>query len=168
MPTVTSFRWTRVDDRLLHGQVALGWRSALDPTSFLIVDDDVASDPFSRLLFEAALPEGTALYLLDSESFLRSGSPKGCDPSRAILLVRGLDRLERLCNGGFLPKEVNLGGLHHRQGARHYLDYIYLTESDRAAAASIAARGVLLFAQDLPSSPRRELQDLLAHGGDEA
>jgi mannose/fructose/N-acetylgalactosamine-specific phosphotransferase system component IIB len=162
------YRWTRVDDRLLHGQVALGWRDALDPKSFLIVDDAVAADSFGRLLFEAALPEGTALFVLDTDSFLRMDPPEGCDPTRTILLIRGLTQLRRLCDGGYLPREVNLGGLHHRRGARRYLDYLFMTDDDRAAAESILARGVVLFAQDLPSSSRRELQDLLAHGGDEA
>ncbi len=162
------YRWARVDDRLLHGQVALGWRSALDPKSFIVVDDEVAADSFSRLLFEAALPEGTALFVLDADSFLGAGPPEGCDPAHAILLVRGLEQLRRLCDGGFLPREVNLGGLHHRRGARRYLDYLFLTDGDRAAAESILLRGVVLFAQDLPSSPRWEIQDLLARGGSEA
>jgi mannose/fructose/N-acetylgalactosamine-specific phosphotransferase system component IIB len=154
-----------VDDRLLHGQVALGWRPALDPDSFLIVDDEVAAEPFSRTLFQAALPEGTNLFILDGRSFLDGGAPVGCNPSRTILLVRGLPQLRALCDGGFLPSEVNLGGIHHRPGARRYLDYLFLTEADRAAAESMIGRGVIFFAQDLPSSHRRELQDLLAHEG---
>ncbi len=155
---MTPYRWVRVDDRLLHGQVALGWRPVLDPKSFLIVDDEIAADPIGRTLFEAALPEGTSLFVLGGASFLAAGAPGGCDPARTILLIRGLEPLRRLCDGGFLPAEVNLGGIHHRKGARRYLDYVFLTEEDRAAAESILARGVILFAQDLPSSPRRDLQ----------
>lgn len=165
---MTPFRWARVDDRLLHGQVALGWRSVLGPKSFLIVDDAVAGDAFGRLLFEAALPEETKLFVLDTGSFLGAGAPAGCDPAGTVLLVRGLEQLRRLCDGGFLPREVNLGGIHYKKEARRYLDYLFLTDGDRAAAESILAMGVILFAQDLPSSPRRELPDLLAQGGSEA
>jgi mannose/fructose/N-acetylgalactosamine-specific phosphotransferase system component IIB len=165
---MTPFRWVRVDDRLLHGQVALGWRPALEPASFLIVDDEVAADSFSRVLFEAALPEGVNLFILGIRSFLEEGTPAACDPARTILLIRGVQQLRVLCDGGFQPPEVNLGGIHHRPGARRYLDYLYLTEDDRAAVEAILGRGVVLFAQDLPSSRRNLLQDLLTHGGSEA
>jgi mannose/fructose/N-acetylgalactosamine-specific phosphotransferase system component IIB len=165
---MTPFRWVRVDDRLLHGQVALGWRSALDPAGYLIVDDEVASDPFSASLFEAALPEGTRLYVLGVDAFLGEGIPPGCVPGSTILLLRGIMQLRRIVEGGVHPTEVNLGGLHHRPGARRYLDYIFLTKEDRDAARWLLDEGVSLVAQDLPSSPRKPLEDLLAHGGEEA
>jgi mannose/fructose/N-acetylgalactosamine-specific phosphotransferase system component IIB len=70
-----------------------------------------------------------------------------------------------LCEGGFRPERVNLGGLHHREGARRYLDYLYLTEQDVADIRWMLARGIDFFAQDLPSSPRRAVGGLLDSGG---
>ncbi len=154
----------RVDDRLLHGQVALGWRGAVDPEAFLIVDDEAAADPFAATLFEAALPEGTRLLLLDSERFLNGADLEGPDRRRTLLLVRGLPELRHLCGGGFRPREVNLGGIHHRPGARRYLDYIFLTDQDVASVRWILSLGIVLFAQDLPSSPKRRMEELLRQG----
>lgn len=164
MPGVTEYRWVRVDDRLLHGQVALGWGRALDPEAFLIVDDGVASDPFVASLFEVALPEGTRLVVLDSERFL-AGGDSGLSPERTILLIRSLSQLRSLCERGFRPREVNLGGIHHRAGARRFLDYLFLTDEECEALRWLLAQGVVLFAQDLPSSPRRSAEGLLAKGG---
>ncbi|MDM7914905.1 MAG: PTS system mannose/fructose/N-acetylgalactosamine-transporter subunit IIB [Candidatus Eisenbacteria bacterium] len=158
-----SYLLVRVDDRLLHGQVALGWRQALDPAGFLIVDDAIAGDPFSLSLFEAALPEGTTLEVLDTAGFV-AGRARA-NPERTVLLVRGLDGMARLVDGGFRPESINLGGLHERAGARRYLDYLFLTADDLRAAESLAAAGIRLYAQDLPSRPPRPFAELLAQGG---
>jgi mannose/fructose/N-acetylgalactosamine-specific phosphotransferase system component IIB len=158
------YRWVRVDDRLLHGQVALGWRHALDPAAFLIVDDATAGDPFASALFGGAVPEGLELAILDALQFLDPSFERP-DPSGTVVLIRGLAELRRLCEGGFTPERVNLGGLHHRQGARRYMDYIYLTEQDVTDARWLLDRGISLFAQDLPSSPQHPVAELLDSGG---
>jgi mannose PTS system EIIAB component len=164
---VSSYLWIRVDDRLLHGQVALGWRHALDPGAFLIVDDPTAADAFACSLFEAALPEDLELAILDEKAFL-DDSVERPDPRRTVVLIRGLATLRRLCEAGFVPAVVNVGGLHHRADARRYLDYVYLTEQDVADARWMLAGGIGLFAQDLPSSPRRAFGDLLESGGNDS
>jgi PTS system N-acetylgalactosamine-specific IIB component len=161
---VREYLLARIDDRLLHGQVALGWRHALGPDAFLIVDDAVANDPLAIHLFDAALPEGMRLVILDTARFLELREPS-TEPSRTILLIRELSILEGLCARGFRPREVNIGGIHHRAGAQRCLDYVYLTDDDRAALRRLIDLGIVLYAQDLPSSPRKSVEELLATGG---
>jgi len=165
---VIPFALVRVDDRLLHGQVSLGWRGALEPRSFVIVDDEVASDPLSAALFESAVPDGCRLVVLSAAAFLSGKGLEGIDPSRSILLLRGLPQLRSLCEGEFLPAEVNLGGIHFREGARRYNDYLFLTDTDLAAAKDLLRRGIPLYVQDLPSAPKRPLADVLAATGEGA
>jgi PTS system mannose-specific IIB component len=154
----------RIDDRLLHGQVALGWRHRLDPRTFLIVDDEVAKDSLAIQLFEAALPEGTELRISGVAGFMdRPGRDAGL--ARTIILIRTLATMSRLAQAGFRPEEVNLGGLHHRAGSRRFLDYLYLTDGDIAIANRLMEEGIRLYAQDLPTSPRRSVEELLATGG---
>lgn len=154
----------RVDDRLLHGQVALGWRHALDPRSFWIVDDDVARDPFSAALYEAALPEGTTLRILSSDEFLTS-VVDGEVPERTVVLIRGLAELRGLCERGYRPAEVNVGGIHAKPGSQRYLDYLFLTPEEVSHARILIEMRVILTVQDLPSSPRRAMEDFIATGG---
>lgn len=164
MPLVSNFRLVRIDDRLLHGQVTLGWRQELDPEAFWIVDDEVADDRFASSLFESALPEGTKLRILKTGAFTEAIKAAD-DLSRTVLLLRGLPVLRSLCEAGFRPEEVNLGGIHIRPGAERILDYIFLTPEDSDDARWLLDSGVSLYAQDLPSSPRRALAELLCDGG---
>jgi mannose/fructose/N-acetylgalactosamine-specific phosphotransferase system component IIB len=165
---VNGFLLTRIDDRLLHGQVALGWRDALDPAGFLIIDDGIAGDPLAVTLFEAALPDGMRLDVLDTSEFLSflQGGPKfSGSPERTVLLLRNLSILGRLVDVGFRPREVNIGGIHHHGDARRYLDYIYLTDEDCRLARRLIEAGIVLYAQDLPTAHRRPIAELFATGG---
>jgi mannose/fructose/N-acetylgalactosamine-specific phosphotransferase system component IIB len=160
VPVADRFRWVRIDDRLLHGQVALGWRGALDPLAFLIVDDHAAGDAFAAMIFQGALPEGTELVLRGVDAFL-ADQHVPCVPERTVLLLRDIETMERLWRGGFRPGEANLGGLHEKPGARRFLDYLYLTDVEIGILRDLMDGGLVLFAQDLPHSARRPLESIL-------
>jgi mannose/fructose/N-acetylgalactosamine-specific phosphotransferase system component IIB len=150
----------RVDDRLLHGQVVLGWGQVLAPRAYLIVDDGVASDPWEREAFLAAAPPGARLRVLGLEAF---GAGTGGDwvTEGTVVLLRGLPQLRQLVAQGFRPAGgVNLGGLHARVGSREILPYLHLTAADEADLCALLDAGLALYAQDLPGSVRVEGQAL--------
>jgi mannose/fructose/N-acetylgalactosamine-specific phosphotransferase system component IIB len=153
LPAGRGFLLVRVDDRLLHGQVALGWGSDLDPSTYVLIDDKLSGDPLEAGLYEAAVPDGARLAVYSVAAFLEEWA-QGAAWDRAVLLVRDLDSLERLASGGFRPQEVNLGGLHARAGAREVLPYLFLSPDDWLVLGRLMSEGIDFFAQDLPSKRR--------------
>ena len=75
--------------------------------------------------------------------------------------IRVKELLQRLKEGGFPLEEVNVGGIHFAEGKRAVLPYVYLDEGDREALLRLAALGVHLVAQDLPTNPSRRLEPML-------
>ena len=69
----------RVDERLIHGQVVVGWARRLHPRRIIVVDDDVAADPNEQSIYRTGLPEGFARISGASEKLSRSCLPS---PSR--------------------------------------------------------------------------------------
>jgi mannose/fructose/N-acetylgalactosamine-specific phosphotransferase system component IIB len=146
----------RVDDRLLHGQVVLGWGQILAPRAYLIADDQAATDPWEREAFASAAPPGVELRVLGLEAFAR-GEANDLAAEGTVVLVRGLPQVAALVARGFRPRAgVNLGGLHARGGSREILPYVHLTPGDEQLLASLLAAGVSVYAQDLPGSARYE------------
>ncbi len=156
------FSLVRVDDRLLHGQVIFGWGQQLAPRAYVIVDDEVAGDPWEREAFLSAAPPDVTVEAEPVAGFLARWRDLP-DPPRTVVLLRGVMTLLALAEGGFEATcGINLGGLHGREGTVEYAPYLHLSAADRAALLGLLDRGVLLFAQDLPSSPRVE-GDALRH-----
>lgn len=164
--TSAGFRLVRVDDRLLHGQVVFGWGQALAPRGYLIVDDEIAADPWEREAMMAIAPGGAEVDVREVGAFLdeRSGWPSAAEET--ILLLRDLPTARRLTRAGFSPaRGFNLGGLHAHRGTRELLPYVHLTQEDRTILRELFDAGVSFYAQDLPTSPRvsgARLQEMLA------
>lgn len=152
----------RVDQRLIHGQVLVGWVPVVRPDVLLVADDASAGDSWAaEMMVEAAAPvlEARVLSLDEaSEAGLYSGD------RRVLLLTASLEAMLTLARGGVPLIEVNLGGLHYREGARRLLDYVFLDREDIEALGDLAARGIRLKARDLPSGAAVDVSALLSEG----
>jgi PTS system mannose-specific IIB component len=149
LPADPSFLLIRVDDRLLHGQVALGWGKSLNPRAFLIVDDRLAEQSLEADIYRAAAPGDCRVEILSPDNFLmeiRRGSAWG----GTILLIRNIESLAILVQKGYKPKEVNLGGIHEHSNAREILPYLFLSPRDWDLLLEMSALGVRFVVQDLP------------------
>lgn len=154
----------RVDDRLVHGQVAHGWGGALRPTLFLVVSDELAADPARADLYLFAVPEGARGRCVSVREALEPPIRSAVERERTLLLFPGLEEPLRLVEGGFPLPELNLGGLHHAPGREAVLSYVFLDADDRARLRRLAALGVRIAARDLPGNPEHPLEELLPGG----
>ena len=154
----------RIDDRLVHGQVAYGWGKALRPSLFVIVSDALREDPDRAGLYLFAVPEGARGRVLSVSEALDPAFCAEMDLERTLLLLPGTEEALRLVDGGFPVRELNLGGLHYAAGKRESLPYLFLDETDRSRLLSIARRGIKIAAQDLPSNPAHPIEALLGGG----
>lgn len=155
----------RVDERLIHGQVVVGWGMALHPDRIVVVDDELAGAPWEQELYTLGLPpklqasfEGVA----DARRHLEAWHSAA---TRVFILTRDVRTMRRLAEGGVLAgAEVNIGGIHHAPGRQPVLPYVYLSEDERAEIRCLAEEGVTISARDLPGTRRVALTHLLAHG----
>ncbi len=152
----------RVDERLIHGQVTVGWGSRLRPTVYVVVDDDLVSSDWERELMElGAPPEVPVEFVSVSEARPRIGGWQGSD-ARVVILTRDLDHMARLARGRLLAgEEVNLGGLHHAPGRTEALPYLFLTVRDRELIVELGEEGTRVSARDLPTSSPKTAQEIL-------
>ncbi len=157
------FRLFRVDDRLLHGQVSLGWGRHLGRTDYILADGPLSRDPDAAELIRLAVPEGSRLVVLSTADLIEApGLRTGVDPANSVLLVRGLAEAAQLLRGG-IPGPVNLGGLHLRSGAVEILPFLFLTPGDRRLLRGLIDEGHSFFAQELPGYPVIGGREVIRH-----
>ncbi len=151
----------RIDERLIHGQVVLGWGNYLRPDRFVVVDDELAASDWEQELYR--LGAGDAEVLFDSVAGAQARLPEWRnDPARSILLTKNVGTMLRLARGGHLSGEkVNVGGLHHGPERIEVLSYLHLTAGDRADLSALADEGVDVSARDLPDAHKVPLDGLL-------
>jgi mannose/fructose/N-acetylgalactosamine-specific phosphotransferase system component IIB len=151
----------RVDERLIHGQVVLGWGSQLRPARFLVVDDDLSASIWEQELFALGAGKAETVFV-DVEAARGRLDEWRSDRVRSILLTRDIGTMARLAEGGRMSGErINLGGLHHGPGRKRVLSYLHLTEEDRRNLMDMRDEGVRVSAQDLPDASKVALKSLL-------
>ncbi|MGH7468822.1 MAG: PTS system mannose/fructose/N-acetylgalactosamine-transporter subunit IIB [Longimicrobiales bacterium] len=152
----------RVDERLIHGQVVVGWGTQLRPHRIVVVDDALARSAWEQELYTLGLPGEVAS---DFETVAQARSHLSdwrAAHSRIIVLTRDVATMRRLAQGGSLRgDQVNIGGLHHADGRRAVLPYVFLSDEEAQELAALSEDGAIISARDLPGSRRVELDQLL-------
>jgi PTS system mannose-specific IIB component/fructoselysine and glucoselysine-specific PTS system IIB component len=151
----------RIDDRLIHGQVVVGWGQPLDVAFILLVDDEVATSEWEQELYRMGVPPEMEVHFLNVRDALAQLPRYEEDPRHGILLTGDIETMRRLADGGGITS-VNLGGIHHRAGRTQRLRYVFLSTDEENALRELANRGVSISAQDVPGARPIPLDDLLA------
>jgi PTS system mannose-specific IIB component/fructoselysine and glucoselysine-specific PTS system IIB component len=151
----------RVDERLIHGQVVLGWGSQLIPTRYVVVDDELSESEWEQDLYQLGAGDAEAIFVSVSQCRkLLAGWQS--DPVRSILLTRDLSSMLALAEGGLMSEEkVNLGGLHHGPGREQVLTYLHLTQEDRQTLRELGEEVASVSARDLPDATKVSLKALV-------
>jgi PTS system mannose-specific IIB component/fructoselysine and glucoselysine-specific PTS system IIB component len=152
----------RVDDRLIHGQVVVGWGRPLGVNRIVLVDDQVAGSAWEQDLYRMAVTpdvEVDFVTLAGAAGQLRDWKS---DPRRTLVLTGDLETMAALHTADPVTvHRINLGGIHHRAGRRERLPYLYLTDEEMARLEALEAAGAAVAAQDLPTTPPVTLKALV-------
>lgn len=159
----------RIDDRLIHGQVVVGWGQPLNIGFIVLVDDDVATCDWERDLYRMGVPPEMDIQFDTVESVIANHGKYVADTRHGILVAGDIGTMRRIVAGLPEIREVNVGGLHHRAGREERLRYVFLSAEDEAELRDLAASGVEVTAQDVPAAERVNLSEILHDGpGSEA
>jgi D-glucosaminate PTS system EIIB component len=151
----------RIDDRLIHGQVVVGWGQPMDVGYIVLVDDAVAESEWEQELYRMGVPPTMDVYF-DTVTDFPSHYARYAGDRRAGIVVTGtVASMLHLAESVPGIKAVNLGGLHHQPGRRQRLRYVFLTDTEVDELTRLAGRGVAVTAQDVPACRPIPLSEIL-------
>lgn len=152
----------RIDERLIHGQVVMGWGPELRPDRYVVVDDELSGERWEQDLYRLALPAGVTAQFLSVEEAVRRAASLEADPRNTVVLTRSVSAMARLGGGGRLRgREVNLGGVHYRAGRTARLSYVFLGPEEEESLKALEKAGAVVRARDLPASRAVGLASLI-------
>jgi PTS system mannose-specific IIB component/fructoselysine and glucoselysine-specific PTS system IIB component len=156
----------RIDERLLHGQVIVGWGERLGIEYYLVVDDDLAASEWEQELYESGMSDSTTVVFASVEETVRQFAALDARKGRGALLTRDTAVMRDLADRGLLAdRSVNVGAIHMGDGRRKALDYVYLGDEEAEDLKAIARQVATVSARDLPSSRQVPLKELLHAAG---
>ena len=151
----------RIDDRLIHGQVVVGWGQPLDVAFIVLVDDAVAASDWEQELYRMGVPPEMEVRFHSAADAAPLLDGYRTERRPGILLTGDIATMRTLVEDGGV-RDVNVGGIHHRAGRIQHLRYVFLTPQEQDALRELADLGAVVTAQDVPAARAMPLEELLA------
>ncbi|ELY3595040.1 PTS mannose transporter subunit IIAB [Cronobacter turicensis] len=152
----------RIDDRLIHGQVATRWTKETNVSRIIVVSDEVAADNVRKTLLTQVAPPGVTAHVVDVAKMIRVYNNPKYAGERVMLLFTNPTDVERVVEGGVKITSVNIGGMAYRQGKTQVNNAVSVDEKDIEAFKKLNARGIELEVRKVSNDPRLKMMDLLS------
>lgn len=152
---------TRIDNRLIHGQVATQWNSSVGSNLILVANDKVAGDKMRQNLMDMAAPSGVATRYFTIDKTIEV-IHKAADRQKIFIICENPTDVLRLVEGGVPIQKVNIGNMHMSEGKRQVATSVAVDEADVEAFQTLQEKGVELEIRRVPSMQKEELSKLFS------
>ena len=153
---------TRVDFRLIHGQVITRWLTQCQINEIVTVDTGLSKDEFMQDVFKMAAPKGVKIKILDIDTAVKQQQEGAFDANRVLMLFKSVKELSDACKAGLKLEEVQMGGLGGGPGRKAVNNAITLDRADADMLLDLEKEGVKIYFQTTPDYPSITLQQAVA------
>ncbi|MCA5014469.1 PTS sugar transporter subunit IIB [Enterococcus sp. S22(2020)] len=144
---------TRIDERLIHGQVAGIWSTSLSTQRIIVANDEAASDPLQKSSLRMAAPTSMRLSVLPVKAAAENIRAGKYGKQRLFLLFKNPKDVLRFIEADGPIKTVNVGNMSYKEGAREVTKSIQVLPEEETIFETIASKGVNITAQLVPNDP---------------
>ncbi|QGN39285.1 PTS system mannose/fructose/N-acetylgalactosamine-transporter subunit IIB [Klebsiella oxytoca] len=143
----------RVDDRLIHGQVATRWVSHFNANRIMVIDDAVAANEVEKMLLRSAAPEGCNTSILTVEKASANILAGNYAGQRVLILLKTPEIALQMVNSGIGLTQLNIGNMSNKEGRSQIKRSVSVSDAEIQAINALLAKGVSVTAQMTPEEP---------------
>lgn len=153
---------TRIDDRLIHGQVMTAWVHETKGNEIVIVDDEVAQDDFLKMIINSSAPQGISVEILNkAEAVSFFVDDESSNKNKTIILVKTPEVIEYLIEKNVQIDSVNVGGMGAREDRSKLFRNISVSDQERKNFKNILDENVNIFVQVTPDQKKVDIKKYL-------
>ncbi|WP_075271851.1 PTS mannose transporter subunit IIAB [Pasteurella multocida] len=151
----------RIDDRLIHGQVATRWTKESKVSRIVVVNDDVAKDSVRSTMLKSVAPPGVTAHVVDVEKMIRVYNNPEYAGERMMLLFTNPTDVVRLMEAGVAFKSINVGGMAYKDGKKMITSAVAVDDKDIEAFKKLDAQNIEFDVRKVSNDSRQYMMDLL-------
>lgn len=152
---------SRIDGRLIHGQVANLWATKLNIGRFIVIDNEVAQSDIDKQALKLATPRGIKLSVLPVEKAANNINNGKYDSQRVMVIAKRPDRFVELVNNGVKIEELNVGNMSQTNETRSVTNSINITDEDVNNFKLLQEKGVNIISQMVPNDKSVDFMSLI-------
>lgn len=145
---------TRIDNRLVHGQVGVVWTKTIGANVIVVADDVAANDPLQQNLMSVTAKSSNAgirfFSLKKTAAIIENAAPE----QKIFIVCRTPKDVRTLVESGVKLKDVNVGNMHFSEGKRALSKKVYVDDQDMEDLHFLASTGIHVYIQDIPGESK--------------
>ncbi|MBE2895310.1 PTS system mannose/fructose/N-acetylgalactosamine-transporter subunit IIB [Pasteurellaceae bacterium HPA106] len=160
MPNIV---WTRIDERLLHGQIRITWGKHTGANLILVANDAAAEGPNAAFMQAGMKASAGGEYAVRFFTIQKTIDVihKASPAQKVFILCNNPTDIAKLVEGGVPIKHVNIGNMHFHDGKKQLTKTVSVDEKDIEAFKKLVAAGVKCTVQNTPDAPEVDIMDLI-------
>lgn len=145
---------TRIDNRLVHGQVGVTWVKSLGANLIVVVDDTAAANDIEQQLMEVvAKSSGVGIRFFTIAHTIEI-IHKASSSQKIFIVCKTPETVKKLVDGGVPIKEVNIGNMHFSDGKEQISKKVYVDNNDKENIKYLESKGINIYIQDVPGDKK--------------
>lgn len=149
--------FTRIDDRLIHGQVMTAWVHETKANEIVIIDNEVAQDDFLKMIMTSSAPAGIKVLIMSEEQAIEQ-EPDG---NKLIVLAKNPKVIKNITDGGVKIEALNVGGMGARKDRTQLYRNISVSDEERACFKELITDGTSVYVQVIPEEKSANIEQYL-------
>ena len=152
--------FSRIDDRLIHGQVVTTWVNLYNIEQIIVLNDAVANDQTQKSILTMAAPQGIKVVAFDIEKFGEVLKKTQITRRTMLLFTNSVDVL-RTVNLGVNIEKLNVGGMRFQEGREQLSKAVSVTPEERDAFRKLLEKEIEITVQMVPNDEKVNLQEII-------
>lgn len=148
---------TRIDNRLVHGQVGVTWTKTIGANLLLVANDEAAEDKMTQqLMAVTAKSSGAGIRFFSIEktaAIIHKAAPN----QKILIICKTPQDIRKLVDAGVEIKNVNVGNMHFSNGKRALSKKVYVDDQDYEDLKYLVDKGINVFIQDVPGDQKQSI-----------
>ncbi|MED4853162.1 PTS sugar transporter subunit IIB [Caldifermentibacillus hisashii] len=151
----------RIDERLIHGQVATMWTNTLKASRIMIVDDQVVKNDMEKMALKLAVPSGIKLSILTAGGAIKNISANKYVGQRVFLIVKSPSVLRTLVEGGINLTQITVGNMSSKTNSKQVRKSVSVTDQDIKDFKYLRSKNINIIAQMIPTDEPTNFMELI-------
>ena len=148
----------RVDERLIHGQVAMVWTNTIGATRIIVVNNEAVNDESIIAALKISKPAGVKLSILSKEKAIDKFKDGIYDEDKVFLITKNIQDMNDIIEGGINIESVNIGNLAKKEDAIQIKKSVHLTKNDISLIKNMIENGIKVTAQMIPNESEQSIE----------
>lgn len=153
---------TRIDYRLIHGQVITKWRKVFTIAKIIVINNELSKDTFMTNIYISAAPADMKVKVYDEDKAVRVWERNQYGEGQVMLLFRDMQSCERIIKRGVKIPAVQLGGLPKGMNKKMITPAVSFDKEDMDSATNIHGLGIPVYVQMTPDQGKLGYEEIVS------